>query len=81
MLSMDDIKIFGNCTAELRATEYGYTPGVETATGPLGQGLANAVGMAVAEKLMAARFNQGAHPSSITAPGAVGDGCLMKDQP
>ena len=59
--------------------EYGYTPGVETTTGPLGQGLANAVGMAVAEKLMAARFNQGDHRIVDHRTWCfVGDGCLME---
>ena len=59
--------------------EYGYTPGVETTTGPLGQGLANAVGMALAEKLLAARFNRGPHQIVDHHTYAfAGDGCLME---
>ncbi len=59
--------------------EYGDTPGVETTTGPLGQGLANAVGMAVAEKTLAAQFNREGHPiiDHFTYVFA-GDGCLME---
>ena len=58
--------------------EYAETPGVETTTGPLGQGLANAVGMALAEQVLAARFNRGGldivdHSTSVF----LGDGCLM----
>ena len=59
--------------------EVGVTPGIETTTGPLGQGLANAVGMALAEKLLAAEFNQPGH--SIVDHFTyvfVGDGCLME---
>jgi transketolase len=59
--------------------ETGLTPGVETTTGPLGQGLANAVGMALAEKLLAQRFNRPGFPVVDHRTWAfVGDGCLME---
>ena len=59
--------------------EYGYAPGVETTTGPLGQGIANAVGMAIAEKTLAAQFNRDGH--TIVDHNTwvfLGDGCLME---
>lgn len=79
-LSIDDIKNFRQLHSKTPGhPEYGYTPGVETTTGPLGQGLANAVGMAVAEKVMAARFNKGQHlPVDHRTWCFVGDGCLME---
>jgi transketolase len=79
-LSMDDIKDFRQLHSKTPGhPEYGYTPGVETTTGPLGQGLANAVGMAVAEKLMAARFNKKGHQVVDHRTWCfVGDGCLME---
>jgi transketolase len=59
--------------------EYGYTPGVETTTGPLGQGLSNAVGMALAEKLMASEFNKADHAIVDHHTYVfMGDGCLME---
>jgi transketolase len=59
--------------------EHGHTPGVETTTGPLGQGLANAVGMALAERLLAAEFNRPGFPVVDHHTYAfVGDGCLME---
>ena len=59
--------------------EYGITPGVETTTGPLGQGIANAVGMALAERLLAARFNRdGYNIVDHMTYAFTGDGCLME---
>src|SRR5690606_30784383 len=56
---MDDIKQFRQLGSKTPGhPEYGYTPGVETTTGPLGQGLGNAVGMALAERMLAARYNR-----------------------
>ena len=59
--------------------EYGYTPGIETTTGPLGQGVSNAVGMAIAEKVLAAQFNRDDHEiiDHYTYT-FLGDGCLME---
>ncbi|SKA78519.1 transketolase [Thiothrix eikelboomii] len=59
--------------------EYGYTPGIETTTGPLGQGISNAVGMALAEKVLAAQFNQDQHAIVDHYTYVfLGDGCLME---
>ncbi|MFZ7136502.1 transketolase [Avibacterium avium] len=59
--------------------EYGYAPGVETTTGPLGQGITNAVGMAIAEKTLAAQFNRPGHDVIDHYTYAfLGDGCLME---
>jgi transketolase len=59
--------------------EYGYTPGVETTTGPLGQGITNAVGMAMAEKLLAVQFNRPGHEIiNHHTYVFMGDGCLME---
>ncbi len=59
--------------------EYGYAPGVETTTGPLGQGIANAVGMALTERLLAARFNREGHEIvNHHTYVLLGDGCLME---
>jgi len=79
-LSIDDIKQFRQLHSKTPGhPEYGYTPGIETTTGPLGQGLANAVGMALAERVLAAQFNQPGHEvvDHYTYV-LVGDGCLME---
>ncbi len=79
-LPMDEIRQFRQLHSMTPGhPEYGYTPGVETTTGPLGQGLANAVGMAIAEKTLAAQFNRPDHDvvDHYTYVFA-GDGCLME---
>ena len=79
-LGLDDLRQFRQLHSRTPGhPEYGYTPGVETTTGPLGQGLANAVGMALAEKVLAAQFNRPGHTliDHFTYCFA-GDGCLME---
>lgn len=79
-LSIDDLKNFRQLHSKTPGhPEFGYTAGVETTTGPLGQGLANAVGFAVAEKVMAAQFNRPGH--NIVDHNTyvfLGDGCMME---
>ncbi len=79
-LSIDDLKNFRQLHSKTPGhPEYGYTPGVQTTTGPLGQGIANAVGFAIAEKALAARFNRPGHPIVDHYTYAfLGDGCLME---
>ena len=79
-LSMDDIKNFRQLGSRTPGDpEKGVTPGVETTTGPLGQGFATAVGMAVAEKLLAAEFNRDGFPIVDHHTYVfLGDGCLME---
>ena len=79
-LSMEDIKNFRQLHSKTPGhPEYGYTPGVETTTGPLGQGITNAVGMALAEKVLAGQFNrEGHHIVDHYTYCFLGDGCLME---
>ncbi|MCX2817579.1 transketolase, partial [Pseudomonas sp. DCB_E] len=79
-VTIDDIKGFRQLHSRTPGhPEYGYTPGVETTTGPLGQGVANAVGFALAEKVLAAQFNRDGH--NIVDHNTyvfLGDGCMME---
>ena len=79
-LSLDEIRKFRQLHSKTPGhPEYGVTPGVETTTGPLGQGISNAVGMALAEKLLAAEFNQPGHVIVDHYTYVfLGDGCLME---
>ena len=79
-LSIDDLKNFRQLHAKTPGhPEYGYTPGVETTTGPLGQGITNAVGFALAEKVLAAEFNRPGHDIvNHHTYTFLGDGCLME---
>lgn len=79
-VNLDDLKNFRQLNSRTPGhPEYGYTPGVETTTGPLGQGLANAVGFALAEKVMAAQFNRPQHEIVDHQTYVfLGDGCLME---
>lgn len=79
-LSIDDLKNFRQLHSKTPGhPEYGYAPGVETTTGPLGQGISNAVGMAIAEKALAAQFNRPNHDIVDHHTYAfLGDGCLME---
>ena len=79
-LSIDDLRQFRQLHSKTPGhPEYGYTPGVETTTGPLGQGLANAVGMAISERSLAAQFNRPEHRIVDHSTFVfLGDGCLME---
>ena len=79
-LPLEELKRFRQLNSKTPGhPEVGVTPGVETTTGPLGQGLANAVGMALAERLLAAEFNRSGHAIvDHRCYAFVGDGCLME---
>ncbi|WEK31455.1 MAG: transketolase [Candidatus Pseudomonas phytovorans] len=79
-VTIDDLKSFRQLHSRTPGhPEFGYTPGVETTTGPLGQGLANAVGFALAEKVLGAQFNREGH--NVVDHNTyvfLGDGCMME---
>ncbi|KFZ37404.1 transketolase [Shewanella mangrovi] len=79
-LGIEDLKQFRQLHSKTPGhPEYGYTPGVETTTGPLGAGISNAVGMAIAEKTLAAQFNRDGHDIVDHYTYCfLGDGCLME---
>ena len=79
-LTIEDLKQFRQLHSKTPGhPEYGYAPGIETTTGPLGQGVTNAVGMAIAEKVLAAQFNRADHDIVDHYTYVfVGDGCLME---
>lgn len=79
-LTVDDLKQFRQLHSKTPGhPEYGYAPGVETTTGPLGQGISNAVGMAIAEKSLAAQFNRDGHGIVDHHTYVfLGDGCMME---
>lgn len=79
-MTMEDIKQFRQLHARTPGhPEYGYAPGIETTTGPLGQGITNAVGMAIAEKVLAGQFNRDNHHIVDHYTYVfLGDGCLME---
>ncbi|MGM0536449.1 MAG: transketolase [Pseudomonadota bacterium] len=79
-LGLEELQNFRQLHAKTAGhPEFGYAPGVETTTGPLGQGLANAVGMALAERTLAAQFNRPGHTVVDHHTWCfVGDGCLME---
>ncbi|KAA3621519.1 MAG: transketolase, partial [Proteobacteria bacterium] len=79
-LGIEDLKSFRQLHSRTAGhPEYGDTPGVETTTGPLGQGISNAVGMAIAEKTMAGQFNRAGHTVVDHNTWVfLGDGCMME---
>ncbi len=79
-LSIEDLKQFRQLHSKTPGhPEYGYAPGIETTTGPLGQGIANGVGMALAEKVLAAQFNRDGHDIvDHNTYVFLGDGCMME---
>ena len=79
-LSIEDLKQFRQLHSKTPGhPEYGYTPGIETTTGPLGQGITNGVGMAIAERILAAHFNKPGHEIVDHYTYVfLGDGCLME---
>lgn len=79
-LAIEELKNFRQLHSKTPGhPEYGYTPGVETTTGPLGQGITNAIGMAIAEKTLAAQFNRDGHEIvNHNTYAFLGDGCLME---